>query len=71
MAHIITTLEGNPKLIDSVKTVINNPEIITNVENIAKDKNLQFLNSLLMNNPEIINDIKVIIIQKINDMVNV
>lgn len=71
MAHIITTLEGNPKLIDSVKTVINNPEIITNVENIAKDKNLQFLNTLLMNNPEIINDIKVIIIQKINDMVNV
>lgn len=71
MANIITTLQGNSKLIDSVKTVINNPEIITNVENIVKDKNLQFINTLLMNNPEIINDIKVIIIQKINDMVNV
>ena len=71
MANIITTLQGNSKLIDSVKTVINNPEIITNVENIVKDKNLQFINTLLMNNPEIINDIKIIIIQKINDMVNV
>jgi len=71
MANIITTLQGNSKLIDSVKTVINNPEIITNVENIVKDKNLQFINTLLINNPEIINDIKVVIIQKVNDIVNV
>ena len=70
MANIITTLQGNSKLIDSVKTVINNPEIITNVENIVKDKNLQFINTLLINNPEIINDIKVVIIQKVNDIVN-
>lgn len=70
MANIITTLKGNPKLIDSVKTVINNPEIVTNVENIAKDKNLQFINTLLVNNQEIINDIKLIIIQKINDTGN-
>ncbi len=70
MANIITTLQGNSKLIDSVKTVINNPEIITNVENIVKDKNLQFINTLLINNPEIINDIKVVIIQKVKDIVN-
>jgi hypothetical protein len=70
MANIITTLQGNSKLIDSVKTVINNPEIITNVENIVKDKNLQFINTLLINNPEIINDVKVVIIQKVNDIVN-
>jgi len=70
LANIITTLQGNSKLIDSVKTVINNPEIITNVENIVKDKNLQFINTLLINNPEIINDIKVVIIQKVNDIVN-
>jgi len=70
MANIITTLQGNSKLIDSVKTVINNPEIITNVENIVKDKNLQFINTLLINNPEIINDIKVAIIQKVNGIVN-
>jgi hypothetical protein len=71
MANIINTLEGNPKLIESVKTVINNPEIITNIENIAKNKVLQFINTLLSNNPEIVNDIKSIIIQKINDTVNV
>lgn len=70
MANIINTLQGNSKLIDSVKTVINNPEIITNVENIVKDKNLQFINTLLINNPEIINDIKVVIIQKVKDIVN-
>jgi hypothetical protein len=71
MANIITTLQGNPKLINSVKTVIDNPEIITNVEKIAKDKALQFINTLLISNPEIINDIKVTIIQKLNDLGNV
>ena len=70
MASIITTLEGNPKLIETVKTVINNPEIITNVEKIANDKNLQFLNTLLINNKEIINDTKIIVIQKINELQN-
>lgn len=70
MASIITTLEGNPRLIETVKTVINNPEIIRNVEKIAKDKNLQFLNTLLINNKEIINDIKIIVIQKINEVQN-
>lgn len=70
MANIITTLEGNPKLIETVKTVINNPEIIINVEKIAKDKNLQFLNTLLINNKEIINDTKIIVIQKISELQN-
>ena len=70
MASIITTLEGNPRLIETVKIVINNPEIIRNVEKIAKDKNLQFLNTLLINNKEIINDIKIIVIQKISEFQN-
>jgi hypothetical protein len=71
MANIINTLEGNPKLIDSVKLILNNPEIIANVETIAKNKALLFINTLLTNNPEIVNDIKAIIIQKINDMAKI
>jgi len=70
MANIITTLEGNPKLIETVKTVLDNPEIIINIERLANDKNLQFLNTLLINNKEILNDIKMVVIQKIGELQN-
>ena len=67
MANIITTLEGNPKLIETVKILLANPEITTSIDQIANDKNLQFINTLLINNPDIINLAKTLVIEKINE----
>lgn len=67
MANIITTLEGNPILIETVKIILANPGITKSIGEIANNNNLQFINTLLINNPDIINITKTLIIEKIND----
>ena len=62
MPNIISTLEGNNNLINSIKLLNDKPQILAQLNKLAYDKNLQFINTLLINNPDIINEIKNIII---------
>lgn len=62
MPNIISTLEGNNNLINSIKLLNDKPQLLAQLNKLAYDKNLQFINTLLINNPDIINEIKNIII---------
>jgi len=67
MPNIISTLEGNHNLINSIKILNDNPQLLQQITKLAYDKNLQFINTLLINNPDVINEIKKIIISTINN----
>lgn len=62
MANIVSTLEGNFKLIDALTLLNSKPQLIPYIEKLAYDNNLKFINSLLINNPNSINEIKRLII---------
>lgn len=66
MQNIVSLLEGNQKLIDSIGLLNNNPQLITLLHKLEKDKNLQFINTLLTNNPDTINTIKKLVMNTIN-----
>jgi hypothetical protein len=66
MPNIISTLEGNNNLINSIKLLNDKPQLLAQLNKLAYDKNLQFINTLLINNPDIINEIKNIIINTLN-----
>lgn len=68
LANIVSTLEGNFRLTDSLKILNSKPQLIPYVERLAYDKNLQFINTLLTNNPELINEIKVFAINKFSNL---
>jgi hypothetical protein len=67
MSNIVSTLEGNHNLINSIKLLNDNPQLLAQINKLAYDKNLQFINTLLINNPDIINQIKSLIINTINN----
>lgn len=67
MPNIISTLEGNHILVNSIKILNDNPQLLAQITKLAYDKNLQFINTLLINNPDVINEIKKIIINTINN----
>jgi hypothetical protein len=67
MPNIISTLEGNNILINSIKILNDNPQLLAQINTLAYDKNLRFINTLLINNPDIINKIKDLIINTINN----
>lgn len=67
LANIVSMLEGNFRLTDTVKLLNAKPQLIPFVEKLANDKNLQFINSLLTSNPDVINDIKRLVINKISN----
>jgi len=62
MANVVSTLEGNFRLTDALKLLNSKPQLIPYIEKLAYDKNLHFINSLLVNNPDCINEIKHLII---------
>jgi hypothetical protein len=62
MANVVSTLEGNFRLTDALKLLNSKPQLIPYIEKLAYDKNLHFINSLLVNNPDSINEIKRLII---------
>lgn len=66
MQNIVSLLEGNQKLIDSIGLLNNNPQLITLLHKLGKDKNLQFINTLLTNNPDTINTIKKLVMNTVN-----
>lgn len=66
MPNIVNTLEGNQKLIDSIGLLNDNPQLLLLLNKLSKDKNLQFINTLLVNNPDMINDIKKLVLNTIN-----
>jgi len=67
MPNIISTLEGNSNLINSIKLLNDKPQLLAQINKLAYDKNLQFINTLLINNPDIINEIKNIIINTLKN----
>lgn len=67
LANVVSLLEGNFRLTDSVKLLNSKPQLIPLVEKIATDKNMQFINSLLASNPDIINHIKRMIISQLTN----
>jgi hypothetical protein len=67
IANVVSTLQGNFRLIEAVKLLNAKPNVLAQIEQLSYNKNLQFINTLLINNPEIINEIKKLIVNKIND----
>jgi hypothetical protein len=67
MPNIISTLEGNHNLTNSIKLLNDNPQLLAQINKLANDKNLRFINTLLINNPDIINQIKGLIINTLNN----
>lgn len=66
MANIVSTIQGNFKLTDTIKLLNSKPQLIQYVEKLAYDKNLQFINTLLLNNQDSINDLKILIVDHIS-----
>lgn len=66
IANIVSTIQGNFKLTDAIKLLNSKPQLIQYVEKLAYDKNLQFINTLLLNNQESINDFKSLIVNHIS-----
>ena len=58
MANLVSTLDGNYKLFETLKILNDNPHLIVYIDSIAYNKDLQFINNILMNNPNIINELK-------------
>lgn len=65
IANIVSMLEGNFRLTDTVKILNTKPQLIQYVKKLSIDKNLQFINSILTTNPDIVNDIKNLLVNKI------
>ena len=70
MANVVSTLEGNFRLTDSLKLLNSKPQLIPYIEKLAYDKNLFFINTLLANNPDSINEIKRLIINLLSSNQN-
>jgi hypothetical protein len=66
IANVISTLQGNFRLLDAIKLLNAKPNVLGQIEHLSYNKNLQFINTLLINNPDIINEIKRLIVNKIN-----
>lgn len=66
--ELVNTIEGNSVLIDTLKMLTKSPELISLVQKIADDKNLQLINTLLINNPDIRTETKRSIFSKLSDI---
>ena len=63
--ELVNTIEGNSNLIDALKMLTKSPELVSLVQKIADDKNLQLINTLLINNLKI-NEIDYFIFHQAN-----
>jgi hypothetical protein len=67
IANVVSTLQGNFRLIEAMRLLNAKPNVLAQIEKLSYDKNLQFINTLLINHPDIINEIKKIIVNKISN----